>query len=392
VVLGYLVAIRMGNLRLFLAVNALRSVIHALYEPATRSITPLIVPEARDLKRAVTFHACVWSGMMVMGGVVGGYATAYLGLQVCYAIDSLSYLLSAFTMSNVTGSYVVLQSIPSNDVDESQGINNNTESTTIGKDIDRKSVVQQIRAKLFVSTTSVSKLRYSMRMIDELILYLTTCGFGLLVFMKATGTSSWGISDVINVSLSHVDGNEIESSKRLGKLFSCYGIGCFLGPVLVNPLIDVNKPKGLQLACICAFCFIAIGWIGISHESVSSNYNLICFFTTIRALGVSVIWIDSTLILQTLSSKEMLGRVLGFEYSFAQLCEAGISFSAGRLEDNGYSNRFIALLAAGNAIMFLVLWSIYHMFGRGAANRRFNITTTTTNNNEVQTQAVIEML
>lgn len=376
VVLGYLLAIRLESLELFLTVNATRSVIHALYEPVTRSIVPLLVPDMSDLKRAVTLHACVWSGMMVVGGVVGGYGTAYLGLQLCYVIDSMSYLISSFVMRSVTGSYVVSETstVVENEVDAELSrsiVGDETTTTTASENVDRRTFAQRTRARLRPATI-VAPARFLVRMTRDLLRYLTVCGFGTLAFMKATGTTSWGVADVVNVSLSHVDGDEARSSERLGKLFSCYGVGCLLGPLLVNPFVDVRRPSGLQAACVASFAILAVGWYGISQVSTTSNFPLVCFFTTVRALGGSVVWVDSTLLLQMLSSKDMLGRVLGFEYSAAQFCEAIVSLLAGRLEDNGFTNHDIAFFSAANSTMFLIIWSVYHLYGGGAASARFN--------------------
>ena len=75
--------------------------------------------------------------------------------------------------------------------------------------------------------------------------------------------------------------------------------------------------------------------------------------------------------IKSLSSSEMLGRVLGLEYSMANLAEAIMATMAGRLEDNGYSMHDISRLSAAIGMFFFLIWTIFHMFGRGAASRRF---------------------
>jgi len=57
VVLGYLVAVRYQSLPLVYVVTILRSVVGAVYYPATTGIVPLIVPEKHDLQFAVTMNA-----------------------------------------------------------------------------------------------------------------------------------------------------------------------------------------------------------------------------------------------------------------------------------------------------------------------------------------------
>ncbi len=74
--------------------------------------------------------------------------------------------------------------------------------------------------------------RSFIRMNSELFTYIWRCGFGLLVFVKASGCLIWGSADVLNVSFTHVEGDEAESSKRMGVLYSFIGLGCLCGPVI----------------------------------------------------------------------------------------------------------------------------------------------------------------
>ena len=65
----------------------------------------------------------------------------------------------------------------------------------------------------------------------------------------------------------------------------------------------------------------------------------------------------------------MLGRTLGLEYSIARCSEAVIAFIAGRLEDRGVDKHDIAFLSGFLGTTLLMLWSIFHISGRGAANK-----------------------
>ena len=56
-----------------------------MYEPVTKSIVPLIV-SAEELKIAVTLHGMIWSIMLMVGGVVAGYASAALGIETCFGM------------------------------------------------------------------------------------------------------------------------------------------------------------------------------------------------------------------------------------------------------------------------------------------------------------------
>ncbi len=64
--------------------------------------------------------------------------------------------------------------------------------------------------------------------------------------------------------------------------------------------------------------------------------------------------------------------MLSFEYSVCRCSEAIVSFLAGNLEDAGYGKHEIASLSACVGGMMFIFWSVYHLFGKGAANQRFN--------------------
>lgn len=71
----------------------------------------------------------------------------------------------------------------------------------------------------------------------------------------------------------------------------------------------------------------------------------------------------------------MLGRVLGLEYSCARCTEAVIAYIAGRLEDKEYGKYEIASLASSIGATLFFLWTIFHVSGGGAANKKLDTTT-----------------
>ena len=82
----------------------------------------------------------------------------------------------------------------------------------------------------------------------------------------------------------------------MGDVFSCIGVGCLLGPLVVNnTIVKAGRPETMQRACIIGLGIASCGWLGIAH---SNGFSLFCFFTVIRAFGSAIIWVDSTLLLQ----------------------------------------------------------------------------------------------
>lgn len=207
------------------------------------------------------------------------------------------------------------------------------------------------------------------KMLCDVLQYLWRSGFGLLVFMKATGSIVWGFGDTLNVAYSFVPDDEAATSRRLGYVYSCMGIGCFLGPIIANFFTDPERPKTLQFVCIVAIAFMTIGWLGVAN---APSFGVICVFTAVKTVGSSTIWINSSLTLQRLAQPQRMGRVMAFEFACAMLFDAMSATVAGRLIDRGYAPAQIATGASTLAATLLLLWSTYHLFGRGAARNEFN--------------------
>lgn len=245
--------------------TALRSTVSALYMPITNAIVPqLVLSGKEDLKRAATLNGTIWSSMLVFGGAISGWFSAKYGVEMCYIVDICTYLLSAIVMSRVKGDFNV------------------HETTTKDKeDEDKKG----------------NPVKNVLGMIRELILFLRSCGFASLIFLKATGCLIWGSADVLNVAFAHVENDEAESSRRMGLIFSSVGMGCVLGPALANcTIVDGKKPSSLQLAIVIGLLFMTAGWAGVAFNSHS--FWKICLFTSVRTVGSAMIWLFSTLLLQ----------------------------------------------------------------------------------------------
>jgi hypothetical protein len=363
VTLGFVVAIHMESLSLFYVVAALRATVHSLYEPATKSIVPMLVcGDSLDLKRAMTLNGLAWSFLIMVGGVIAGQTAAILGVEACFVFDSITYFLSAMVLCLLRGNYQVEKS-----------------TSTEGKDstppdaTDAKSTWHYTCYGYFVRFI-IRPMAAFCSMSYAVLGYLHKSGFGMAVLLKSSGSVVWGAADILNVEYAHVPYDEGATSERLGLLFSCIGLGCLLGPMCANLVTDPDRLATLQLVCIGAISFMMSGWIGFAS---STDFTTICIFTTVRSFGSSIIWVNSSLLLQRLSIPEMMGRVLALEFASMMFFDALSAMIAGRLLDTEGGGAGVAKtdIAVGQAILaatLLTLWTIYHMFGKGAARRRFN--------------------
>jgi hypothetical protein len=248
---------------------------------------------------------------------------------------------------------------------------------------------------------------------------------GGVIFFKFTAALSYGATDVLNVALSEQEEEEDEtrgheetdddtttnrSSERLGILFACMGLGCVLGPILAEPWHDLSTdPVSVQRSCVVALGIASMGYLGwgigpsssttwkifssddshtpaattflsSSSSSSSSLYTLyftwMCFFAMIRSAGASILWINSSLLLQKFTDPTMLGRVMAADYALALLAEAFSALVCGILMDDDDSSSWtngmfatvdhVSLLMGCSSTFWMVVWSFYHCSGRGA--------------------------
>lgn len=339
VVIGYLAAVQRQSLDILYVITMLRSAIGSAYYPVTTGLVPLLIPNARDLQLAVTVNGWAWSGMALTGGLLAGSATAVIGLQACYILDMVTYLVSAAAVFFfIHGDFNVK--------------------------IESDSVVPP----------GTNLVQQSYNTVKQVGTYLATCGFGLLVLLKASAGLVWGAEDVIGVEFSTVrDANGQEdqeaSSWRTGLLFSCIGIGWFLGPTLINIVTDANRPYTLQRACLIGLVVLTLGWVFISQ---APSFAWFLWLTIFRTAGSGMVWVNATLTLQTLVEKDILGRVLAVEFTMYTLLEGLSATATGRLFDDGLDKNQLALVGAALGTVTVVLWGVYHAQSFGAADPKFN--------------------
>ena len=93
-----LVAFYYKSIPFIYLVTMLQQCVAALYEPCRGAILPLIVTDEEALKKATTLSNLAWSLTTAIGASLGGVVVSYFGCRVCFVLDSLTYLISAYIM------------------------------------------------------------------------------------------------------------------------------------------------------------------------------------------------------------------------------------------------------------------------------------------------------
>ena len=152
------------------------------------------------------------------------------------------------------------------------------------------------------STTNIDNSISPVKLLRDMVIggtkYIQSCKFWPLVFLKVSSAIIFGASDVLNVSFSeeaHDGSNEAENSRRLGVLFCCVGIGCFIGPLISDRYTSMKNMYSILNGCIISYAIQGLGWLGIGYIA---PFPFIGLFTAVRSVGSSVNWIYSTLLLQ----------------------------------------------------------------------------------------------
>ena len=212
VVLGYLIAIQYQSLNMFYIITSIRSALSATYYPATQGIVPLLVHgNPHDLQMAVTMNSWAWGLCAIIGGLLAGSIASVFGLQACYLIDLITYWTSATVIAiYIKGNFKVAgddhnNTATYNDIDDQKGDNLSTmaaiavgggyqptsstgDDKTIIMDDGLSSINENDNNKNDnnsdnCNSSSIKKVYGEIR---DLFTYLSTCGFGMMIFLKSS--------------------------------------------------------------------------------------------------------------------------------------------------------------------------------------------------------------
>lgn len=288
----FTVAYQCRSINALYAATMLQMTVAAIYEPSRSALTPMLLDE-ESLKKAYTLTGLGWSVMASVGSSLGGFAVEWVGIDMCFVIDSLTYLMSAFFVWKIQGDYLA--------ADETNTTTSNAEGEL--------SILMHDTETIVTSNTTSEKgpfqsLRLLMSMTVDGFNYLRSKPWGPFVFLKCCAALIYGAADVLNVSFSERGVSDVGrdsaynlegSSRRLGVLFAFVGLGCFFGPIAIEPFTHMNETKSLERACWGSYLLMAVGCWGLSRfEGVA----WICVFTAVRSSGSSVICVYSSLLLQ----------------------------------------------------------------------------------------------
>jgi MFS family permease len=308
----------------------------AFFEPARTAVIPNITPP-EDVIVANTLSSATWSVNLLLGASLGGVIAAFLGRDAVFALNALSFLVSA----------VLIRGMRFN------------EPHAEGK--------PPLRARDLLDFSPVLEgIRYVRG--DRRLLATVFAKAGELMIGP-----SWVLFTVMGREYFPVRWHGIapERGAMLGMslLLGARGIGALVGP-LVSARWAGRSNRRLQVGVLWGYVFIAIGY---TLFGFSGSVWTACLWIVLAHGGGSTVWVFSTTILQLNTEDRFRGRVFSADLGLSMLTIAIGAFLCGHFLDWGYHPRSVAIFVGILMLAPALLWGFTVVLGpRGLSAKNAN--------------------
>jgi MFS family permease len=286
----------------------------AFFEPARSAVIPNIASEGEVLV-ANTLSSATWSVNLLIGASVGGVVAAYLGRDVAFILNALSFLVSAILISGM------------------QFAEPHAEAAA------------PLHPRDLVDFSPVREgIRYIRR--HPVLLPAVFAKAGELMVGP-----SWVIFTVMGAHEFALHGRGINSAggAMLGMsiLLGGRGAGALVGP-LISARWAGQDDHRLRLGILFGYLTIAMGYglIGVSH-----SVWIAAACAMVAHAGGSTVWVFSTTLLQLRTEDRFRGRVFAADLGLASFTFASTAYLCGRFLDLGIPARTMAL---GTGLFMLI--------------------------------------
>lgn len=302
------------TLWLIYALTVAQFLLSSVFEPGRSALLPSVV-KPDDLVIANTLGSVTWSVMLAFGAVVGGAVAGIFGSSVALIIDAVSFALSALLIASisVSGAPGAVQHSGQSRPGERRGF--------------------------------IEGLRYAWR-------HPATAA----VLLVKMGGNIGNIDTLMVVYATQVFVVGQDGSVSLGIMWSAFGIGAILGPLLINRL-HKGSVRAMRRLIILAYGILTLGWFALGSASTLALASLALL---IRAMGGSVYWTYSSVIIQKSVPNEYLGRMFALDWAGFQLAVViNILVTGFVLERVGVAGvRGVAYGTGLLSLLPLVLWTL----------------------------------
>lgn len=303
----------------------------AFFDPAYRAVMPDLL-RSEDLLAANALSAMTWSAIFAIGTALGGLVLFALGWQAAFALDALTYVISAAIIASIDA-----PALPGHDRPEGR-----PRGGCFGLgDLGFGALLEGIR--YILTTREIRRIivaKFVWGMMGAITLFLTL--LGLSADHRLAGSGDLGISF----------------------LWFCRALGTGLGPVLARHYAG-SDPRRLRQS-------VAIGfWLGMGFyvlTALTSSWWLAGLFVVGAHIGGSMVWVMSTVLLQRMVPTRLRGRTFAAELALVMLSSSLSHLLYGALLDfTSVEVRGGILLCVAVCAPIALYWTVRIGFARDRA-------------------------
>lgn len=284
-VVGLMAAWHLQSLPLLYVSLSLQMCFAGLFIPARTAVIAQVCTK-EELPVAMALSGGTWSIMLAFGAALGGLLTEVVGIHGAFALDGLTYLLSAAFLWG-------LPALPPESEDLGDG-----EEAGDGSFMDG---LRYIAGKPWLATT----LSLKPAMAVQSAALVTVPLFGNGVFPKTAGPLF------------------------IGLLYSARGLGALVGSMGTR-LVTGDSDRAMRRAMPLSFVLAAASYLVISWAPTLA-WASIGFFGA--AVGTGTIWVFGGTLAQRASDGPFRGRVFAVEWGVMMLVSAATAWCAGLVTD-----------------------------------------------------------
>ncbi len=275
-VLGFLFVDEPSEVWILYSLTFVQLALSGFYFPANKALLPDLV-RRENLGTANALTAATWSTMLAVGAALGGVVAAEFGLSAAFAIDSLTFIVSACFLFGISVPAKETAAIPSG-------------RGAFGAYLDG--------------------LSYLKRHKDIAVVGLHKAANSVLI---AAPFQVVQVSLAKNVFVIGEDG-----ALGLGLIMGCVGIGTGLGPIVLRTITGDDMGR-LRIALAFSYLLSAAGLLTIGH---TDSFAVVLVGSVLRGIGGGTGWVFSTQLMLMLVPDHVRGRVFGTEFALLTLLGA----------------------------------------------------------------------
>jgi MFS family permease len=294
----------------------IQSALTSVFEPGLSSLMNNIVPR-EQLVEANTLFNMMWSVILALGAALGGVVSEQFGDSTALIIDALTFFLGAYLIWRIRG-YQFTRHVPDQ---------------------------QSIEVPVPTSTGVSDGVRYLVKRPN----------LASLLWVKFGG-SLGNIDALMTIYATQVFILGTDGKLSLGIMYSAFGIGAVIGPLLLNRFNDETISR-MRVLITVGFIFATVCWLVMGF---ATSLLVLCLGILIRAMGTSTNWTLSTAMIQRTADDSYMGRVFSLDMMAFYIATVVSIVAHGAIID-AIGEENIALLPLGMtgvAGIVLLVWSL----------------------------------